>query len=506
MSKNSIFSLKAFYAWSAFFLFLLASPPVSVAQLNDVPDVTRTFAIENARIVQAPGRVIERGVVVVRDGQIVDVGANVAVPFDAERIAGDSLTVYAGFIDGLSHAGIPAPKQEANSGSPFGGGQNRPRVNRANPTNERAGIQPERSAIELIDPKDASIASLREAGFTVAHVVPRGQMLPGSGAIVSLAGEKAGEMVLQQDVSMFAQIEGARGVYPATPMGVMAKMRQLYREAERRKKMEAQYASNEQGAARPEYDAVHYAFFDVVDGERPIFMYADDALTVYRALRLKNSLGYPLMLGGLAQGFESLDVLLDADVPLFLTLKLPEEPKKDDASKSDSTQTDEVKADTVKTEMEELPAYDPSLHVTDHTSTKVEKTNLEARRRIFRDEFIATAATFYDAGLDFGFTTKDVKATDIHKNLRMMVEKGLPEEAALAALTTTPAQTLGLSQRMGTVDTGKLANLVVATGPLFDKGTKIKYVFVDGQKFENDLKKKPEGGNAGRRGTRPDME
>ena len=460
----------------------------SQAQSNDVPEVTRTFAIENARIVTAPGQVIERGTVVLRDGQIADVGRNVSIPFDAEIIAGDSLTVYAGFIDGLSHAGIPAPREQEN-----GGGQNQQQVNRANPSNERAGIQPERSAVELMNAEEASIASLRKAGFTVAHIVPRGRMLPGSGAVVSLAGDDVNDMVMRDDVSMFAQMEGARGVYPATPMGVMAKMRQLYREASRRQQIERQYASNQAGAARPEFDPVHYAFFPVIDGEKPVFMFADETLDIYRALRLQKALGYSLILGGLAQSFESVDLLLDADLPLFLTLKLPDEP-----AKTESEQADTTKADPV-----EPPAYDPSLHVTDHTAAQLEKKNLEARRLIFRNEFIATAATLYDAGLDFGFSAKDVKPEDIHKNIRMMIEKGLPADVALAALTTTSARLLGLSEYLGTVEPGKLANLVIADGSLFEEKTKIKYVFVDGQKFEYEVEESSSNGAESRRGPRP---
>jgi imidazolonepropionase-like amidohydrolase len=242
---------------------------------NEVPTVTRTYALENIRIVQAPSRVIEKGTVLVRDGLIAEVGPAVTIPFDAERIDGDSLIVYAGFIDGLSHAGIPAPPED-RSGP---GGAN---LNRANPTNEQAGIQPDRAAPDLIDPKDKAIEELRKAGFTAAHGVPRGQMLPGSGALVLLAGDDANDMVVKRDVSMFAQIEGANRVYPATPMGVMAKMRQLYREASRRQQIESDYAANATGMIRPEYDPVYYAFFPVIEGDLPVYFYTADALDIYR--------------------------------------------------------------------------------------------------------------------------------------------------------------------------------------------------------------------------------
>ncbi len=318
-------------------------------------------------------------------------------------------------------------------------------------------------------------------------------MLPGSGALVLLAGDDANDMVVKRDVSMFAQIEGARRVYPATPMGVVAKMRQLYREASRRKQLEAAYAANATAMPRPEYDPVHYAFFPVIDGEKPVFMYTNDALDIYRALRLHTTLGFPLVLAGLNQGFESLDLLLEADVPLFLTLDLPDEPGEE---KADTTA---APADTIAAPAE-IPPYDPSLHVTDHTDTKTERINLKARQQIFYREYLATAASLHNAALNFGFTTKDVEPKDIHKNIKKMIEQGLPEDAALAALTTRAAGILGVSQSMGTVEAGKMANLVVTKGPLFQDDTKIKYVFVDGEKFEYDIDAaSPENGNNGRR-------
>ncbi|MEZ4702607.1 MAG: amidohydrolase family protein [Rhodothermales bacterium] len=457
------------------FLLILATPaaaqPGQASNPQEaLPPVTRTYAIVNARIVQAPGREIPRGTVLVRDGLIAAVGANVAVPFDAERIPGDSLVVYAGFIDGLSNAGIPQPKREDNSGP----------VSRANPPDDKAGIQPERFAHAMIDPADKSIADLRNAGFTAAHVVPHGNMLPGSGAVILLAGASAREMVLVPDASMFFQFDGARRMYPATPMGVMAKFRQLYREAERRKQIETLYAANSRGIARPEYDPVHYAFFPVIDRDKPVFVYADNALEIYRAFRLQEALGFPLILGGIYQAFDAMDQLAAHNVPMFLTLKLPKEDDK------------KGKGDSVS-----VAGFDPAFRAAGYADVEKETKNLEARQEIFRRQYIRAAADLHDAGLVFGFSTKDVKPADIHKNLRKMVAAGLPEETALAALTTDAARMLDLSDNLGTVETGKIANLVVADGPLFAEKTALELVFVDGVKYKVEA---PRAEANGRRG------
>ena len=456
---------------------LLLLPTRAHAQ-TDVPVVTRTYALENARIVQAPGRVIERGTVVIRDGLILSVGEAVDVPFDAERIAADSMVVYAGFIDGLSHAGVPKPKESQNRDRPDDPG---------NPPDDVAGIQPDRDVRAMLVPEDKSVKDLREAGFGAAHTVPHGRMLPGVGADVLLGGEKPGDMVLKGEASLFAQFQGARGVYPATPMGMMAKMRQLYREADRRHRIAALYADNAAGIERPAYDAVHDAFFPVLEGRKPVFFYADEALEIRRALRLQRDLGFPLMLGGLAQTFDVLDALKEARVPLFLTLGFPKAPK----------QAAKAKKDSVEAEM--AAQYDPDIRTATYRDLEAEQRNLEARQRQSREQYIRSAAMLHEAGLRFGFSTMDVKPADVHKNLRLMIEHGLPEEAALAALTTDAAELLGLSQSLGSVDPGKIANLVVTTKPYFDEDAKIKYVFVDGVKYEFDVteKKKAAGGKPG---------
>ncbi len=448
--------------WRKGLLFLIFLLPFGArAQSGEIPIVTRTLAIENARVVQAPGRVIVRGTVVLRDGLILSVGKKVDIPFDAERIDGDSLVVYAGFIDGLSHAGIPKPdepKDPPRSDDP------------GNPPNDVAGIQPERDARTMLDPSDKSIAALRNAGFSVVHAVPYGRMLPGAGAYVQLGGTTADAMVLRDSPALFAQFAGGRRVYPATPMGIMAKMRQLYREADRLHRLEAMYAKNPAGIERPVLSAVDQAFFPVLEGERPIFFYTKGSLEIYRALRLQHDLGFKLMLGGLSEGFDQIDGIKNADAPLFLTLDLPEAPEA----------TAKLEADSVKAL---IASFNPDFRGATFRDMEAEKRNLEARQLGSRMQYLRQAADFHKAELRFGFSTIDVKPGDIHKNLRLMIENGLSEDAALAALTTDAAALLGLSATLGSIDPGKIANLVVTTAPYFEEKAVIKYVFVDGVKY-----------------------
>jgi imidazolonepropionase-like amidohydrolase len=476
--------------------------PDEVPDPDDVPRVTDAYAIENARVVVAPGEVIDGATVVVRDGLIEAVGRGVPVPYDAAPVAGDSLTVYAGFISGLSHAGMP--KSSSND--------DQPEVERPGaPPNSVAGIQPDRTARAMLDPGESTIEKLREAGFTTAHTVPRGDMLPGRGAIVQLAGDSPGDMVLRKDVSVFAKFDGAGGVYPATDMAVIATMRQLLREAERRQTLGRRYEQEPQGLSRPRYDDVHAALFPVLDGDKPLFFFTEGALDIHRAARLQRELGFPLAVAGLQQSFAAVEALQELQAegrstPLFLSLALPEEPDDapDDAD-ADTAQTDTVRSgpveaiadttrpddlgvgqDTSKAITPDAPGstFIRDLRTRSYEDTDEEHENLLARRALYAERYYANAATLREAGLRFGFSTMEADAGDVHENLRKMVEYGLSEDDALAALTTDAAALLGLSRRLGTVEEGKIANLVVTSGPLFDEDTDVRHVFVDGRPFE----------------------
>jgi imidazolonepropionase-like amidohydrolase len=454
------------------FLGLLVALPVAHAQDYEVPTVTDTYALENARVVQAPGQVLESATVVVQDGLIEAVGSNVEVPYDARRIDADSLVVYAGFIDGLSHAGVEMPEETDGD---KGEGENEDEVDPGDPPFDRAGIQPDRSVRPFLSPDASDLEKLRKAGFTAGHVVPEGQMLPGAGAYVVYGGKTANDMVLEADPTLFAKIDPAEGyVYPATEMAVIAKLRQLYRETARRQKLEAEYQQSPVGTQRPPQDPVHSALAPVLNGETPLAFYADGALPIHRVLNLKQELDFPLVLAGLGESHATVEALQGVDAPLFLTLDLPEKPKR-------SADPDTTVADTTD---DPSSYYNYEFRVPTYDKVPSEERNLELRHAMERQDYLETADTLHEAGLQFGFTTREAKPGDVRENLRTMIDQGLPEQAALTALTTRPAALLGLETRLGTVEEGKIANLVVTDSSYFAKDTKVKYVFVDGQLYD----------------------
>lgn len=423
---------------------------------KELSPVSRTYAITNATVFQAPGRKLDKATVVVKDGLITGVGKGVPVPPEAIIIKGDSLYVYAGFIDGLSRAGVTKPKEE--------GSRERPK-DPGNPSPEIAGITPQHDVRSYLNPADKSMDDLRALGFTAAQVVPYGNMLPGSGALIQLTGKTSDAMVLTGKSALFSELTGAPRVYPSTILAVMAKWRELYRQAVQNKNYENVYAANRSGLARPASDRILEAFYPVIDKRMPVLFEADKYLETQRVMALQAELGFMLMMGDLKEGWDAISKIKASGAKVFLSLDLPEDKKED---KKDKDKKDEAS-----------------------TLTAAEKEALEKRKAEFTALYTGQAATFQKAGVTFGFSSLSAKSSDIRANLRRMIKAGLTEDQALGALTTGPAQLLGLSDRLGTVDNGKIASLVLSDKPYFNEKAKVRYVFVDGTMYKYDVKETP---------------
>ena len=295
-------------------------------------------------------------------------------------------------------------------------------------------------------------------------------MLAGQGAVILLAGDSPDALVLRSGTSLFAQFDEASGVYPATPMGIMAALRQHVRDAARLKEADRLYAENPAGLQRPVADPALDALVPAVAGEQPVFFYAEDVLEAHRALAISGELGLDLVLGGLRESSQLTDKLSARGVPVLASLDLPEVP-------DDTTAVDTVAAPT-----EEV--FITERRTRSYADVDDEVDALKARRREAIELYERNALALHEAGIPFGFATLDAETSKIRENLRRIVAAGLSEDDALAALTTTPAALLGLDRSLGTVEPGKMANLVVTDGPYFDKDTRVRFVFVDGERFE----------------------
>jgi imidazolonepropionase-like amidohydrolase len=420
-------------------------------------------------VVAGPGKAPVTATVVVRDGIITQVSGT-AIPPDAYHIPADSLYVYPAFIDAFSKTGIKEPEEGQGQGGRGGG--NRVAVDEdGNASLEDAGITPFAQARAQFDPKAKSIEDWRGQGFAVAHVVPRGRMLPGMGAIAILTGGSTDEVLWKEDVSQFAQWNGASNTYPNTIIGVMAKWRDLYRNTELAMKHSEAYAAST-NVTRPVFNRAHEALMPVVAKQMPVYFRAPGVKDIYRALDLHQELGMKLVLTDAQQAWHLKDQLKTAGMPVVVSLDLPEDKSKEEEKKTEES------SDSTKT-----IAPDP------------EKVAFEQRRAESYKEHVSQAGMLANAGIPLAIGTYSGKSGDFFKNVRLMIANGLTADQALAALTTGPASLLGIDKYCGTVENGKMANLLVSTKPVFDEGSAIRYMIVEGRMFEYEVKEKKKKAN-----------
>ena len=467
------------FSLAALAAVLLAVPVRAQGVSDDTPlrPATRAAALTNARVVVRPGRVLDRATVVVRDGRIVAVGEDAEVPYDARVIEADSFTVYAGFVDAFGYEGIADPDDPE-----------RYEGDRGDPPRELAGIVPDRDVRTLYDPTQARIGQLRNVGFTAAHVAPRDGLLAGQGAVVLLRdlgrGEHTEALVLTEPISVVAQLDTAPGVYPSTPMGVLAVLRETVENARRRRANRTAYDDAQEGAARPRYDPTLDAVEALLDDDRQFVFVADGWLDGFRALRASEDMALAPVLAGIPDAAPLADRLRQTGAPVFAPLALP----------------DTIKADSSARALD-APATTPggvsfisNRRTFTYEDTASETATLTGQRLAAIARTEASPGVLAQNEIPFAFATFDVKPGDVYGNLRRMIKAGLSTDDALTALTVTPATLLGLDRELGTVERGKLANLVVTTGDLFSDSTEIRHVFVEGVGYE--IEGRARGGSA----------
>ncbi|WP_419937248.1 amidohydrolase family protein [Candidatus Palauibacter sp.] len=430
----------------------LAAPTPADAQYmpSQTPVPPPFFALRNARIVTGTGAVIENGTVVIANGLIEAVGADVEVPGDAWAIDVSGLTVYPGLFDGLSQVGMAS-----QAGSPGGGGGGNPFAVFAEQANQPRTVGPEDrpatnswvNAADMLDPDSDAIETWRSGGFTNALVAPDDGIVTGQGVVVNLAGDEQ-EMVVKAPAALRVTMSGAGGFrsFPGSLMGVIAYVRQLYLDADHSRQYEARYMANPSGQPRPTYDRALGPIQDAIAGGWPTVMPANEVRQIRRAIKLGRDTGARPLLQGAHEAYELADEIAAAGVQVLVNVDWPERNRDAD------------------------PEADESL--------------ASLKRRAYAP---TTPARLEEAGVEWAFYSGSAgNPRAMMDNVRAAIENGLSEEAALEALTAAPARIYGVDAMLGSVEAGKIANLVVTDGPLFDEDTDIRMVFVDGHKFEEE--------------------
>ena len=434
-------------------------------QANARLDAPTSYAIKDAQIITGNGKTLAKGTVVFRDGLITAVGENVKVPADARVIDGTGMTVYPGLIDGFTNLGLPAPAQPQPQQGQGGGRQAALAAAAAGqqPNPDQAHGDPSLSAADQVKPGGTAVEDARSAGITSALTSPRQGLFAGQSAFINLGGNESSRMVLRAPVALTIQFTtgaGFFGQYPNSLMGTVAFIRQSFYDAIHYRDEVDRFNKVKRGIDRPEYDKKLAALQPALRGEMPVLFVANSEGDIRRSLMIADEFKLRPIIEGALYGYRMAGVLKSKNVPVILSLDFPRRP-------SDLSDED-----------------DEPIRV------------LRARAEIPKG-----AGVLAQAGVKFAFTSGQLRPSDFLGNAQRAVENGLPKEEALRALSINAAEIFGLSDQVGTIEVGKIANLVVTNGDLLARDMKIRHVFIDGSEIE--LKKPepaPQRGFGGPRG------
>lgn len=387
-----------------------------------------TFAIRNAHIVTVSGGDIENGTVVIRDGKIEAVGTNVSVPAGAQTIDGRGLSVYPGMIDAGTNMGLVEVPQGASG---------------TVDTAEVGELNPNAKAIIAVNPHSAHIAVTRVEGITNVLTAPTGGLISGQAALINLLGTAPKDMAVVPQLALvinYPRIGFGGGGGQQAPANLsdtltanerqVDQIRKMLRDAEAYGRAQDAYAKDN-SLPRPDRNVVLEPLVPYVRGEQPVIFRADREAEIRGALRFADEMKLkPIILGG-NDAWKVATLLKEKNVPVILTgiLSLP------------------VRED------------DPY------------------------DVLYENASKLQQAGVRFCISTGEAGAEvrNLAQYAGMAAAFGLSKADALKAVTLYPAQIMNVADRLGSIEAGKMANLVVTDGDLLEIRSHIRFLFIDGR-------------------------
>jgi len=405
------------------------------------------WALINARIETVTRGTIERGTILLRDGLITAVGTGLTVPADAVVIDLSGRTVSPGLIDLISSAGLAS----APGPTPATGGSVAP----VRP----AGLDPDRMAAESarLSPSDAK--SLRAAGITAILVAPSRGLFRGQSALLPARDSAGATEIIRSPVAQHMGYQGVgAGEYPGSLLGVIATQRQMFYDARRYGLIEDRWRASPRGVPRPERDPRLEALVPAARGTEPVWIEARNENEIRRAGRLARELGLDLTIVGATEGWRAIDVLKGTGVVVSLDFPRP---------------TD-VTGWRFRTGL---------AHSMDDSA---------AAEQAARKLIAGNAAALHRAGVRFALSSGG-RPAELLGNARKVVAAGLPAPVALEALTMRAATLAGVGEALGSIETGKIANLVVSTGPLLADSSRVTAVFVDGERYTLETERRKDG-------------
>ncbi|HEY8132315.1 MAG TPA: amidohydrolase family protein, partial [Thermoanaerobaculia bacterium] len=410
---------------------MLVAVLIAFPVFADAPGV---YAITGGTVHPVSGPEIANGVVIIRDGLIEAVGANVPIPADATTVDVKGGHVYPGLIDAQTSLGFPSAVPPR-----------RGRAAPARPPQPPPTPLPETSAsfiaMREIKLTDDDVESKRATGVTTIVAAPAFGIFNGQSVVLNLGeGDTASRVVRDPAAQQISFNPRPTWTYPDSLMGVVAYIKQTLLDAQQYSAAHAIYDRNPSGYRRPEDSASLQALGSVLRRELPVVFVADSESMMRRAEAVAKEFNLRYILSGVRQGYRFADELKANNIPVFVSVKWPIAP-------------------TNKDDREEQPL------------------------RIIRDRQLAptTPAVLAKNGITFALVSGAGKTSGFIPGIRKAIDNGLSADDALRAVTIAPARILGFDRQLGTLEKGKIANVVVTDKPIFVKEAKVKQVFVDGR-------------------------
>ncbi len=441
---------RALLACAAAAATLAGAPGALRAQYTGVP-APAAYALRGVTLVQAGGARTEAVTIVVRGAFVEAIGPTVEVPGDARVLEGDSLFVYPGLVDGNGEADAEIPRPDVD----------RSKIEIWNAPRELRGFTPSRRLVDYLTATGEDGADARQEGIVAAAVYPSGPVMPGRGALVlyRIDEETPQALVVQPALGPTFELRGAPGVYPGTLFGVMATFRQAFEDARHREAVLVAREKDPRGMTFPSYDPDEAVLRQVLAGDLPVYFKADAADDILRVTELADEYGFhPVIVGG-GEAWKVADALRRRRIPVLVSM---------DFSKPRRWK----------------PESDTGA------------VALDAAAQRERDEFLdryANAGRLDSAGVTFALTSGGTG--EILDGVRKALEHGLSPDAALLALTATPARLFGVPE-LARVEAHLPATFVVSRGPLFSEHGRVAYTFVEGRLQEGASPSKAGAGSA----------
>lgn len=413
--------------------FILASP----AQTQDPTAATpvvglrenrpQSFALTGATVVVRPGKTIEDAIVLIEGSAIRSVGHDVKIPAGAKEIDCSGATIYAGLIDAWGEADVPLAQSDAAYWN--------------------SNVTPQRSAKSVAAGTISDASKLRSQGITVRLVAPRGGIVKGSSSVALLGGGKSGRKLLKEHAWQHLQLTvprtGSRPRYPNSPMGAVALLRQSMLDADWYRSAWNAYRAKTD-LPRPETNLALDVLSKAIKNDTFVIDAPNERMSI-RADAIAREFSLQMIIRGSGREYRSLDEISRAGRVLLLPVDFPDAPN----VKSSWTASE--------TTLQDLLHWDLAPE---------------------------NPARLVDAGVRICLTTDGLDdPASFLKQVRKAVQRGLSPEAALDAMTTEPAKQLGIDHIAGSIQPGMLANLLIASGDLFDDKSKVLETWVAGEQF-----------------------